>query len=390
MTIVFPEGFVWGVAAAAHQIEGGNWNNDWWAFEHAPDTPCQEPSGDCCDSYHRYADDIALVRDLGFASYRFSIEWSRIEPEDGEFSRAALDYYRRMLAACHEASVKPAVTFNHFSNPRWLAAMGGWAADESVDRFARFCERAVAHLGDLITIGCTINEPNIVSLMGYLVGAFPPGHHDMDEYARVNDHLKAAHRRAYDALKSGPGDFPVGSCIAMGDWWVPEGAEDALERTRYMHEGQHLEITKGDDFVGVQAYSRTRLDERGLPLGPEDGVEVVSSMGYEFWPQALEVAIRHAAEVSGAPIYVTENGLGHDDDTRRVAYVTGALEGLGRCLADGIDIRGYYYWSLLDNFEWALGYVPKFGVVSVDRESFVRTPKPSASWLGGIARANRL
>jgi beta-glucosidase len=390
MSVTFPEGFVWGVAAAAHQIEGGNWNNDWWAFEHAPGTPCQEPSGDCCDSYHRYADDIALVHDLGFASYRFSIEWSRIEPEDGEFSRAALDYYRRMLAACHEAGVKPAVTFHHFSNPRWFAAMGGWENGESVDRFARYCERAVAQLGDLITIGCTINEPNIVSLMGYLVGAFPPGHHDMPEYAQVNENLKAAHRRAYDVLKSGPGNFPVGSCVAMGDWWAPEGAEDALERTRQMHEGQHLEITKGDDFVGVQAYSRTRLDERGLPLGPEEGVEVVSSMGYEFWPAALEVAIRHAANVSGAPIYVTENGLGHDDDTRRIAYITDALEGLGRCVADGIDVRGYFYWSLLDNFEWALGYVPKFGLVSVDRETFVRTSKPSASWLGGIARANRL
>jgi len=390
MTVTFPEGFVWGVAGAAHQIEGGNWNNDWWAFEHAPGTPCVEPSGDCTDSYHRYAEDIALVRDLGFAAYRFSIEWSRIEPEDGEFSRAQLEYYRRMLAACHEAGVQPVVTFHHFSNPRWLAAMGGWANEEVVDRFGRYCERTVAHLGDLITIGCTINEPNIVSLMGYLVGAFPPGHHDMNEYARVNENLKAGHRRAYDVLKSGPGDFPVGSCVAMGDWWAPEGAEDALERTRHMHETQHLEITKGDDFVGVQAYSRTRLDERGLPLGPEEGVEVVSSMGYEFWPAALEVAIRHAASVSGAPIYVTENGLGHEDDERRVAYVGDALDGLGRCLADGIDVRGYFYWSLLDNFEWALGYGPKFGLVAVDRESFRRTPKPSASWLGGIARANRL
>jgi beta-glucosidase len=125
-------------------------------------------------------------------------------------------------------------------------------------------------------------------------------------------------------------------------------------------------------------------------IGPEAGVETVPSMGYEFWPGALEAAIRHAADVARIPIYVTENGLGHDDDTKRITYVTGALEGLGRCLADDIDVRGYFYWSLLDNFEWALGYVPRFGLVSVDRESFARTPKPSASWLGGIARANRL
>jgi beta-glucosidase len=391
MSVSFPDGFLWGAASAAHQIEGGNCNNDWWEFEHRPGSPCVEVSGDCCDSYHRYAQDIALVRDLGFDAYRFSIEWSRIEPEDGEFSRAALDYYRRVLGECHEQGIEPVVTFHHFTTPRWMAELGGWTSDAVVDRFARYCERAVAHLGDLIAIGCTINEPNIVSLMGYLVGVFPPGvQRDLDAYVAANENLKYAHRIAYDVLKGGPGDFPVGLCVAMGDWWAPEGSEEALERTRHLHEGQFLEIAKGDDFVGVQAYSRTRLDERGNPIGPEEGVEVVTSMGYEFWPAALEVAIRHAAEVSSAPLYVTENGLGHDDDARRIDYVRAALEGVGRCVDDGIDVRGYFYWSLTDNFEWALGYGPKFGLVAVDRETFVRTPKPSAAWLGEIARANTL
>jgi beta-glucosidase len=390
MTVNFPNGFLWGAASAAHQIEGGNWNNDWWAFEHQPGTPCKEPSGDACDSYHRYTEDIALVRDLGLGAYRFSIEWSRIEPEDGEFSRAALDYYRRVLATCHEHGVQPVVTFHHFSTPRWMAGLGGWENEQIVDRFSRYCERTVARLGDLIAIGCTINEPNIVSLMGYMLGAFPPGRSDRAAYAVVNENLKAAHRRAYEALKSGPGDFPVGSCVAMGDWWAPEGGEEILAKARYRHEGQHLEILKGDDFVGVQAYSRTRLNTEGHAVGPEEGVEVVRSMGYEFWPNALNAAIRHAAEVAQTPIYVTENGLGHADDTRRVAYVQGALEGLGTCLADGIDVRGYFYWSLLDNFEWAFGYGPQFGLATVDRETFARTPKPSAAWLGEIARSNHL
>jgi beta-glucosidase len=391
MSVTFPDGFIWGVAAAAHQIEGGNWNNDWWAFEHAPDTPCIEPSGDCTNSFHLYADDIALVRVHGFAAYRFSIEWSRIEPEDGEFSRAALDYYRRMIAECHEQGVQPVVTFHHFSNPRWVAALGGWESPEIVDRFTRYCERTTAHLGDLITIGCTINEPNIVSMMGYMWGVFPPGKaRDLGAYSRASENLIAAHRSSYDAVKAGPGDFPLGLCVAMGDWWAPEGAEAGLQRARHMHEGQFLEAARGDDFVGVQAYSRTRLDERGLPTGPEPGVEMVPSMEYEFWPQALEVAIRYAADTTGVPIYVTENGLGHDDDSRRIEYVREALEGVGRCLADGIDVRGYFYWSLLDNFEWARGYGPRFGLVSVTRDTFERTPKPSAAWLGDIARANRL
>jgi beta-glucosidase len=391
MSVTFPDGFVWGVAAASHQIEGGNWNNDWWAFEHAPGSPCVERSGDCTNSFHLFADDIALVRVHGFGAYRFSIEWSRIEPEDGEFSLAALDYYRRLIAECHEQGVEPVVTFHHFSNPRWVAALGGWEAPEIVDRFTRYCERTVAHLGDLITIGCTINEPNALSILGYLFGQWPPGKsRDLHAYGLANENLLRAHRSAYDVLKAGPGDFPLGLCVSMSDWWAPEGGEAGLDRARHMHEGQFLEAARGDDFVGVQPYSRTRLDERGLPAGPEPGVEMVPSMDYEFWPQALEVSIRRAAEVARVPIYVTENGLGHDDDTRRIAYVREALEGLGRCLDDGIDVRGYFYWSLLDNFEWDRGYGPRFGLVSVNRDTFERTPKPSASWLGDIARSNRL
>src|SRR5436190_989997 len=390
MTVTFPEDFVWGAAAAAHQIEGGNWNNDWWAFEHQPGTPCVEPSGDCCDSYHRYAEDIGLVRDLGLGAYRFSIEWSRIEPEAGEFSRAALDYYRRVLATCHEHGVAPAVTFHHFTTPRWMAARGGWAEPEIVDRFARFCEKAVAHLGDLIALGCTINEPNVVSLLGYVMGTFPPGLADFSLYAKASEHLRDAHVRAYDVLKAGPGDFPVGMTVSMSDWWTPEGGEAGLERARAMHEDYYLEAARGNDFVGVQAYTRTRIGLDGLPVAPDAGTPVVESMGYEYWPQALEASIRHAVDVTGTPVYVTENGIGIDDDPTRIAYVTEALQGVGRCLADGLDVRGYTYWSLLDNFEWAEGYKPRFGLVAVDRETFIRTPKPSAAWLGAIARAGRL
>ena len=387
MTISFPDGFLWGTATAAHQVEGGNWNNDWWAFEHDPDSGTVEPSADACDHFWRYPDDIALLAELGFGAYRFSLEWSRIEPEEGEWSRNALDHYRRMCAAVLDRGLVPVVTFHHFTTPRWAAADGSWANPAIVDRFARFSERAAAHLGDLIGMACTINEPNIVSLMGYLSGVFPPGNRDLGEYALVNEHLKAAHRSGYDAIKAGPGEFPVGSCVAMGDWWAPEGSEAVLERIRHMHEGQHLEAARGDDFIGVQAYSRTRLDANGMPVDAEPGVETLD-MGYEYWPQALEVAIRYAAEITGSPVYVTENGIGTTDDAQRIRYVTDALGGLRRCLDDGIDVRGYFYWSLLDNFEWALGYRPQFGLVAVDRSTQARTTKPSAMWLGEIARAN--
>jgi beta-glucosidase len=390
MAVTFPDGFLWGVATAAHQVEGGNWNNDWWEWEHAAGTRCTEPSGDACDHFWRYPDDIALLAGLGFGAYRFSLEWSRIEPEDGEFSAAALDHYARMIACCHDNDVVPIVTFHHFTTPRWLAARGDWCADDAADRFARFCERAVARLGDGIGIACTINEPNIVGLMGYMTGEFAPGHRDFHEYGKANEHLIAAHRKAYDALKSGPGDFPVGQTLSMGDWWGPPGAEEMVARIRAMHEGQFLEASRGDDYVGVQAYSRTRIGPDGLPLGPEEGVPVVESMGYEYWPQALEVAIRYAIETAGVPVYVTENGIGTDDDGARITFVTDSLRSLARCLDDELDVRGYIYWSLLDNFEWALGYKPRFGLVAVDRATQARTVKDSGRWLGTIARTNTL
>jgi beta-glucosidase len=390
VTITFPDGFLWGVATAAHQVEGGNWNNDWWAWEHAEGTKCKEPSGDACDHFWRYPADIALVAELGFSAYRFSLEWSRIEPEEGEFSTAALDHYARMVDACLAHELVPVVTFHHFTTPRWLADRGGWLSPDVVDAFARFCELATARLGADIGMACTINEPNIVSLMGYVVGEFAPGHHDFDEFGTVNQHLIAAHRKAYNAIKGGPGDFPTGWTLSMGDWWAPEGSEEMLANIRRMHEGQFLEAARGDDYIGVQAYSRTRLGADGLPLGPEEGVPVVESMGYEYWPRALEVAIRYAATETEIPVYVTENGIGTTNDEQRISFVRDSLAGLARCLDDDLDVRGYFYWSLLDNFEWAQGYDPQFGIVAVDRATQERTVKPSAHFIGDVARTNAL
>src|SRR5437870_2242737 len=165
MEMTFPATFLWGTATAAHQVEGSNVYNDNWVMEHVPGSPYVEPSGDACDHYHRYREDIALLAELGFTLYRFSLEWSRIEPEEGEFSLAQLDHYRRMLATCHEHGITPMVTFHHFTSPRWLAASGGWEAQDTPEKFARFCERAVAHLGDLIPLAGTLNEVNIGPLI---------------------------------------------------------------------------------------------------------------------------------------------------------------------------------------------------------------------------------
>jgi beta-glucosidase len=381
----FPDRFVWGTATAAHQVEGGNWNSDWWAWEHEPSSPCVEPSGDACDHYHLYPSDLDLLAELGFGAYRFSIEWARIEPEENEFSRAQLDHYRRVLDASLERGLAPYVTFNHFTLPRWVAGAGGWESAATGDRFGRFCERAARHLGDLVVGACTLNEPNIVARLGYEEGVFPPGRRDSGAYHRVTDNLVAAHRRAYDAIKSAAGEASVGVTLAMSEFQAVGGAQDLLGRLRHVREDVFLEAARGDDFIGVQTYSRTRVGPDG-ELGPEAGVET-TLMGYEFRPEALEATIRRAWDVAEhTPVLVTENGIATSDDSRRVEYVRRALDGVRRCLDDDIDVRGYFYWSALDNFEWAYGYAPTFGLVAVDRVSQQRTPKSSAHWLGDMAR----
>jgi beta-glucosidase len=388
MTRALPDGFIWGTATAAHQVEGGNWNNDWWAWEHNPESPCAEPSGDACDHFWRYPSDIKMLADLGFGAYRFSLEWSRIEPEEGEFSRNALDHYRRMLACCHENGVLPVLTYHHFTTPRWAAAEGGWSEQRTAERFGRFCEKAAAHLGDLVGISCTINEPNVVSLLGYFLGRFPPGLTDGDAYLRANDVILEGHRRAFEAIKAGPGDSPVGLTLSMADFQAEPGGEEMMQMARHTMEDVFLEAARDNDYIGAQMYTRIRFGPEGL-LGPEKGVRT-TLMGYEFWPQACEATVRRAAEVARVPVIVTENGISVTDDSERVEYVTAALQGVGRCLDDGIDVRGYFYWSLLDNFEWAEGYGPTFGLVAVDHASQERTIKPSARWLGAMAKANTL
>ncbi len=386
----FPDGFTWGTATAAHQIEGGNWNNDWWTWEHTPGSGCTEPSGDACDSWNRWDADVALLAELGFDNYRFSIEWSRIEPEEGEWSVASIDHYRRVCDALLERDVEPVVTFHHFTSPRWLAAKGGWTEASAAEMFARFCGRAAAALGPVMRRACTINEPNVVSTMGHLAGVFPPGLRDVALRRRTNQILCDAHRRAVEAIRESAPGVPVGLTLSMTDYQAVDGGEEKRDQIRRGMEDVFLDVTDGDDYIGVQTYSRSRIGPSGM-LGGEPGVPTLP-MGYEFWPQSLEATLRRAWEYTGGrtPLLVTENGIGTDDDMQRVAYIRGALEGVLRAVADGVTVLGYTYWSLLDNFEWAFGYGPKFGLVAVDRTTFARTPKASARWLGSVAAANAL
>jgi len=392
----FPDGFTWGTATAAHQIEGGNTNSDWWRFEHTPGSPTVESSGDATDSFHRWREDVELVAAVGFDNYRFSLEWSRIEPADGEFSQAALDHYARICEALKDRGIDPVVTFHHFTTPIWLADQGGWENPATADRFATFVEKAASRLDGLMSKACTINEPNNVAFVGHILGFFPPGKQlPEDSIYDIAAVFTDAHRKSVDAIRANAPGTPVGLTVNMAEWVAVNGGEEQLVKLRGYMEDIYLDATVGadgtpDDFLGIQTYSRNRVGPTGV-IGPEEGVETLV-MGYEYWPDALEATIRYAWDYTKGhvPLIVTENGIGTDDDSQRIRYVQTALQGVLRSIADGIDVRGYTYWSLLDNFEWAFGYVPRFGIVDVDRTTFARTPKPSATWLSEIIKANAL
>jgi beta-glucosidase len=386
----FPASFEWGVATAAHQIEGGNVNSDWWAWEHQPASGCVEPSGDACDSFHRWRQDVDLVAELGVGAYRFGVEWARIEPAEGEWSLASLDHYRRVCAACRARGVQPVVTLQHFTLPRWLAERGGWEAPDAPAHFADYAARVDAHLGDLVGRCCTINEPNIASLMGYRLGVFPPGvRGGVDRQRAAGAAMVEAHRAAVAALRAGRSRYPVGLTVSMAELEAEEGGEAARDEARALFEDEVLQATTGDDFVGVQCYTRFRFGSGGTLLPPAAGAPL-TQMGYEYRPQVVEHAVRRAADVTGIPVVVTENGIATADDRQRIAYLAEALAGLARCVADGVDVQGYFAWSLLDNFEWTLGYGPRFGLVGVERTTFERRPKPSAFWYGSVAATGRL
>lgn len=404
-----PNGFLWGTAISAHQSEGGNTNSDSWLLETNKPTAFKYPSGDACDSYHRYEEDLDIAASLGLNCYRFGIEWARIEPAEGMFSEAALDHYVRVLEACHARKLLPTVTFNHFTVPLWFAMRGGFEVADGADLFARFCARATDRLGPLIGMASTFNEANVVLLRKVLprfasdaaaanaramiVAAArrtnSPKFSSMlfGDADRITEVMLDAHAKGQAAIQAGPGNFPVGVTLTMQEIQGvgPDNVAKQAEQTLY---GGWIEAARKSDFIGVQTYSRLRFDANGL-MKPEAGVPL-TDMGYENYPPAIGACIRYAHEHIGRPIYLTETGIGTTDDAARVRFIDATMAEVAKCIADGIEVKGYLYWSLLDNFEWTSGYAKKFGLVAVDRKTFRRTLKPSARYLGARARANLL
>jgi beta-glucosidase len=396
MGVSFPSSFLWGVATAGHQIEGNNVNSDYWLLEHLEPTTFKEPSGDACDSWERWPEDVELVRGLGLNTYRFSLEWARIEPEEGRFSAAVLDHYRRICGSLREAGISPVPTFHHFTSPRWLAMRGGWEDAGTPERFARYCERAARTLGDLIDFACTINEPNAQVNSYILRGERPFGGEDevvaaacratgadrfnayfMGNSYRVRDVCIASHARAVEAIRGVAPLVKTGMTLALQALERGEDGDALYEQLFKEARRPFYEACARDDFIGVQAYNRVRTGPRGYHPARQ-GAEV-DQWGMEAPADVLEAAVREAWTECGAPILISEHGINTSDDAQRLRHLSGSLRGVQACLTDGIPVLGYIHWSLLDNFEWRSGYEPKFGLYAVDRSTFARTAKPSAA-----------
>ncbi|GAA4192883.1 family 1 glycosylhydrolase [Microbacterium oryzae] len=405
----FPDDFLWGVATAGHQNEGGNVHSDIWHLENTTPSLFREQSGEACRAYDLFEADLDTVAGMGLNAYRFSVEWARIEPARGEVSQRELDHYERVVDAALERGIAPLVTFNHFASPHWFSAAGSWLASDAADLFADQCDRVMARFGDRLAAGVTLNEPNLEQLL-QAGGKLPPVAEQIkremlaaaaraagtDRYfasnvipADVQDDFQAgftlAHRAAKAAIKARRADLPVGVSIAIADDVALPGGEEHRDARRAAVYDHWLEVAREDDFIGVQNYERFLFDASGevLPDGPRNG------MGSVLEPASLAGAVRYAHEVSGVPVLVTEHGIQTDDDSQRAAFIPAALETLAAEIAAGTPVLGYCHWTLMDNFEWIFGYGPKLGLVSVDRDTFARTPKPSADAYAAVVRKAR-
>ncbi len=426
----FKTDFLIGAATAAHQVEGNNIHSDYWAMEQMKITAFAEPSLDAVDHYNRYEEDIKLLASAGLNAYRFSIEWARIEPEEGKFDTTEIEHYRKVIRACRENGVTPMVTLLHFTSPKWLICKGGWEAETVVADFAKYVRHVMENLGSEMELVCTINEANMGLQMKAIMeryirqmkammakmrsgtasdsqvqvgmnlqkmmqgqemaakenaavfGTPQPQTFVSARTERGNVLVMEAHRAAMAVIREVAPHVKAGLSLSLHDIQAVPGGEERAEAEWAEEFTHYLPYIQGDDFLGVQNYTRSLIGADGIQPNPE-GAEL-TQMGYEFYPQALENVLRRIAHDWKGTMYVTENGIAIGDDSRRVAFIEAATDGVAKCMADGLPIKGYFYWSLLDNFEWQKGYAMTFGLIAVDRSTQKRTPKDSLRLLGQV------
>lgn len=424
LSLVFPTGFLWGTATAAFQVEGGSAPNNWTAWEASgPGHVYQDqPSGLACDWWGgRYVEDFDRAAAMHNNAHRFSIEWSRIEPERGKFDGAAIDHYAAMIDALRQRGMEPLITLHHFTNPLWVEQMGGWTNEETVRRFARFVRLVVDELGDGIRMWCTINEPMVYATQGYLLGRFPPGKHSLGQTFHVAENMLRGHAAAYAAIKKAQPGAQIGfaqHAISLKTHFPKTVNKRALTLIHDVFNRSFVRaLTTGVlqfplhkigvpearntlDWIGLNYYYRflvrfNLLHPRQLfvqQTRPRDGIRGPDDSVGEIWPEGLFEHIKWLVTMTGKPLYVTENGVPDADDSLRPLHLVRSLINLWQAVNFNYPVKGYFYWTLVDNFEWAEGYDPRFrfGLYGCDPITQERTRRASAELYGEICAANGL
>jgi beta-glucosidase len=415
----FPDNFFWGAATSAHQVEGGNYN-DWSEWEkerariqaqsggstyHKPSDPelqkqANDPSnyisGRACDHYNRYEEDFDVAKSLNQNVHRFSIEWSRIEPEEGKFNQKEIEHYRRVIAALRERNIEPFVTLWHYTHPIWFSKQGGWVNPKAKNQFLRYVEKIVSQLKDDVKFWITENEPETVARDSYLIGTRPPRKKNIFKAFKALNTLVEAHNEAYDLIHSIDSGAKVGCAESLvyfesyNKWPHNLMAKKIIEHWR---NGRFIpKIINHSDFIGLQYYFHSRI--RVNPFKSWKGFqfndnEKITDMGWEIYPEGIYHVLKNLKKYN-LPIIITENGLADYKDKYREDFIKDHLKWTHKAIQEGVDVRGYFYWSLMDNFEWESGFWPRFGLVEIDYRTLERKIRPSARAYGEICKNNKL
>jgi len=394
----FPAGFLWGASTSAYQVEGDA-VNDWSEWEKSTarikqlkklgENPENYICGRSCNSYEAFADDLECLKELGVTSYRFSIEWSRVEPAEGEFNVQAIDYYRNIIKLLRENNIEPFITLWHYPLPLWLRDLGGWESGEMEKYFCRYAEKIVNEFKNEVIFWTTLNEPDIYSGFSYLTGKFPPNNVNPLIYWRVIHNMIKVHRAAYQRIKAVSPEAKIGISKhniyfeayknrfvnvilkKLADWWW---------NFYFLNK-----IKDCQDFIGLNHYRHSRVNY-GFNKNEN---KIVSDFGWELYPESIYHVLRDLKKYN-KPIYITEHGISDGQDKYRGWFIKECLKNVNLAIKEGVDIRGYSYWSLLDNFEWAAGWTQKFGLYAVDRRTFKRTARPSVKVYAEICKNNEV
>ncbi len=418
-TFHFPPNFLWGTATASHQVEGNNTGNDMWQWEQLPGHVLNgDRSGLACDWWGgRWREDFDRAANSGQNAHRLSVEWSRIEPRPGVWDDAALAHYREMLRGLRQRGLRPMVTLHHFTNPLWLLEQGGWQSEQVVGRFDHFTRKVVGALGDLVDLWCTINEPNVYAYSAYGEGAWPPGRRDVRATFRVMRNMLQAHAAAYHAIHELQPSAQVGIAqhvrgMRADTAWPLDAAAARLQsavfnesfvlplrdgRVRFpLGGGRDRRLAGTLDYPGLNYYTRDQvrfdLSLPGQLFGRRffaPGAEVSPTGFIANEPEGLYAFLRWGHRL-GLPIYITENGVEDAADKLRPRYLIQHLHQVWRAVNFAWPVRGYFHWSLVDNFEWERGWTQRFGLWALDPETQVRTARPSAHLYQEICRENGL